>query len=210
MDRREYLQEENWHGTYYEFSLELGPTGNDALALDALRTLWSQPALRWPWRDRSGFDTERDDAIISLEEVPLYGCLNVADGNEVGCTSQLIRLDDDSDLLDFWVPIGMLELRFPMTYPLDSATNPWMTRFEERLARIAAAISGVAPFRLGVIGEEASGALPDELTAADCESGGFLVPPDLWANLSPKRKLVVLANGVAYVPFIGPHITYGT
>jgi hypothetical protein len=211
MDRREYLRDENWYGSFYEISLELGPTGNDRLALEALRALWSQPEIRGPWRERSDFDTERDDAVITTEEGCLYGCFTLDDGTEVGCMSHLIHIPGESDLLDLSIPTGMLELRFPISYPLDSATNPWMVQFEERLARIGAAIYGVAPFRLGLIGEEASAAPNSaaDLTADDCELGGFLVPLDLWVKLSPKRKPVLLANGVAYVPLQGPHITYG-
>ena len=210
MDRREYLSDENWYGSFYEMSLELGPTGNDLLALEALRALWSQPEVRGPWRNLSGFGTERDDAAITTEEVPLYGCFTLDNGTEVGCVSHLIRVPGESDWLDLSIPTGMLELCFSISYPLDSASNPWMVPFEERLARIGAAIYGVAPFRLGLIGEEASGSnSAADLTTEDCELGGYLVPPDLWVKLNPKRKPVILASDVAYVSLQGPHITYG-
>jgi hypothetical protein len=39
MDRLEYLRDENWYGSFYEIALELGPTGDDALAKQALRAL---------------------------------------------------------------------------------------------------------------------------------------------------------------------------
>src|SRR5262245_9921591 len=107
MDRHEYLLDENWYGSFYEISLELGPVGNDVLAMQALRALWSQPEVRGPWRERSDFDSEPDDAAIEIS----------------------------------------------ISYPLDTATNPWMVEFDERLARIGAAIYGMAPFRLGLIGE---------------------------------------------------------
>src|SRR5262249_19121655 len=153
MDRHEYLLDENWYGSFYEISLELGPVGNDALAMQALRALWSQPEVRGPWRERSDFDSEPDDAAIEIGKVHLYGCFILDDGSEVGCMSYLIRVDGKSDWLDLSIPTGMLERRVSISYPLDTATNPWMVEFDERLARIGAAIYGMAPFRLGLIGE---------------------------------------------------------
>lgn len=210
MDRHEYLRDENWYGSFYEISLELGPVGNDLLALQALRALWSQPEVRGPWRERSDYDSEPDDAAIEIGKVRLYGCFILDDGSEVGCMSHLIRVDGESDWLDLSIPTGMLERRFSISYPLDTTTNPWMAEFDERLARIGAAIYGVAPFRLGLIGEEASGASSAaELTAQDCERGGCLVPLSLWGKLAPKREPAMLAKEVAYVAYRGPHITYG-
>jgi hypothetical protein len=210
MDRLEYLRDENWYGSFYEISLELGPTGNDALAKQALRALWAQPEVRGPWRERSDFDSELDDAAITIDEVRLYGCFIMSDGSEVGCMSYLIRVEGESDWLDLSIPIGMLERRFSISYPLDMATNPWMAEFDERLARIGAAIYSETPFRLGLIGEEASGASSAaELTSQDCERGGFLVPLPLWGKLAPKRETVWLATELAYVAYRGPHITYG-
>jgi hypothetical protein len=174
MDRLEYLRDENWYGSFYEISLELGPTGNDALAKQALRALWAQPEVRGPWRERSDFDSELDDAAITIDEVRLYGCFIMSDGSEVGCMSYLIRVEGESDWLDLSIPIGMLERRFSISYPLDMATNPWMAEFDERLARIGAAIYSETPFRLGLIGEEASGASSAaELTSQDCEQGAI-------------------------------------
>jgi hypothetical protein len=104
----------------------------------------------------------------------------------------------------------MLELRFPVTYPLDRSTNTWLPELDRLLARIAAKIYEVAPFQLGLLGEEASGASSaGELTAADCERGGFLVPELLCHKLAPKRTPALMAGGTVYAPFIGTNITYG-
>jgi len=209
MDRHEYLRDENWYGSFYEISLELGPVGNDALAMQALRALWSQPEVRGPWRERSDFDSEPDDAAIEIGEGHLYGCFILDDGSEVGCISYLVRADGKSDWLDLAIPVGMLERRFSISYPLDTATNPWMVEFDERLARIGAAIYDVAPFRLGLIGEEASGVRSaSELTAQDCERGGFLVPLSLWGKLAPKREPAMLTKEIAYFAYLGGHITF--
>ena len=210
MERAEYLREENWSGSFYELSLELGPAGGDALAKRALEALWRQPELRGPWKERTAFDSTPDPALLSEEDASLAGVLTIDTNIAVGCASYLVRVEGESDWLDLSVPTGMLELRFPVRYPLDRTTNPWLTDLDRVLGRIAAKIYEVAPFRLGLLGEEASGAgSAGELTAADCERGGFIVPEPLWRKLAPKRVADFVAPGVVYAPFIGPHITYG-
>jgi hypothetical protein len=208
MDRGEYLSDESWSGSHYQLSLELGPPGNDVLAVQALRALWSQSGIRGPWRDRSSLGEARDDAALTPEGMHLYGCFALDDAVEVGCTSNLIR-DRDSDWLNLSIPVGMLGRRLPITYPLELETNPWTIAFDERLARIGAAIYGVTPFRLGLVGEEVSGACSaTELTSEYCERGGFLVPPALWATLAPKRTPILLENELVYVPPRGYWMAY--
>lgn len=210
MERAEYLREENWLGSFYEFSLELGPSGDDTLATRALAALWRQPELRGPWNERPAFSSVPDPTLLSPEHVRLYGVLALNRSTELGCMSHLVRIEGESDWLDLSIPTGMLELRFPVTYPLDRATNTWLPELDRLLARIAARIYEVAPFRLGLLGEEASGASSAvELTAADCERGGYLVPELLWHKLAPKRVPDLMGGGTVYAPFIGPHITYG-
>lgn len=210
MQRAEYLKDENWHGSYYEFSLELGPCGDDALATRALKTLWRQPELRGPWLERTRFSADPDQIIVDSQLGGLYGCLALDGGEDVGCISHLVRVETESDWLDLSIPTGMLELRFPVSYPLDTVTNPWLAAVDRVLVLIAAAVYAVAPFRLGLIGEEASGASSaGEVTAQDCERGGLLVPDELWRKFDPKRKGERLHPGLVYVPIVGPHITYG-
>jgi hypothetical protein len=133
MKRAEYLRDENWYGSFYEIAVELGPMGDDALAVQALHALWSQPEVRGPWRERTDFDFRSDVSGITINDVCLYGCLRISDDRDVGCMSHLIREESGADWLDLSVPLGMLEGRFPVSYPLDVAANPWMSDIEERL-----------------------------------------------------------------------------
>ena len=210
MKRAEYLKDENWRGSYYELALELGPYGDDALLRQALEALWRQPELRGPWRERSHFGRDPDQSVAVPGNAALYGCLALDTGECVGCVSHVVRVETESDWLDLSIPTGMLGLRFPVVYPLDLATSPWIATVDRVLVRIAAAIYAAAPFRLGLVGEEASGASSaGEVTAQECERGGFLVPDDLWRRLEPNRKGDRLPPGLVYVPLVGPHITYG-
>ncbi len=210
MKRSEYLREENWHGTHYELCFELGPTGDDALAIRALRGLWHFPQLRGPWAERSGFGSEVDEGVLTLAPASLYGCLRVDGETELGCNSYLIRVEGESDWLDLSIPVGMLELRFSVSDPLEINTNPWLGTLDSLLASIASHLFEKAPFRLAILGEEVSGIRSaDELTAEDCELGGFIMPDALWYRLQPRRTPERLSKDLVYAPFLGPHITYG-
>src|SRR5436309_2497717 len=125
MGRSEYLRDENWQGSFYELTLELGPCGGDALATRALQELWHRPELRGPWRERSLYGADPDSDPLSLEQISFYGCLTLDDGTELGCMSHLIRVEGESDWLDLSIPTGMLNLRFPVSYPLGVSTDGW-------------------------------------------------------------------------------------
>ncbi len=210
MERKEYLQEDRWRGSFYEISLELGPAGDDKCVDRALRALWSRPEVCGPWLDRSDVGAETVNVSAEVSYPRLYGSFVFDDGRDVGCMSHIIRVDGESDWLDFSIPTGMLEYRFKVLYPLDRATNPWMVDVDEALARVGSAIYDVVPYKLGILGEETSGAAcADELTALDCERVGFLVPASLWRRLKPKREAILISNELIYAPCLGPHITYG-
>jgi hypothetical protein len=121
--------------------------------------------------------------------------------------SYLIRADGEPDWLDLSIPTGMLHLRYPSTYPLDRLADPWEDQVDELFARIAASIYEVAPFQLGLIGEEASGTKSaTQLTKEDCERGGLLVPRSLWQRLAPNRSARELSSDLLHVP--PPDITF--
>jgi hypothetical protein len=207
MDRDTYLTEDSWHGSYFELALQIGPAGDDRVAEQALHALWRQPELRGPWLAKDEFGSE--PIAPSLSHYSLYGCLKFGDV-ELGCMSYFIREEPGSDWLDLSIPTGMFELAFPVSYPLDTQTNPWLAKVERVLATIGARIFEATPFELGLLGEEASGASSaSELSAVECERGGLLVPAPLWEALSPGRVPELIAPGLVYAPYAGPHISYG-
>jgi len=109
--------------------------------------------------------------------------------------------------LDLSIPCGLLQGLFDVSYPLDSATNPWMVELDDTLAELGSQVFRSVPFSLGVIGHEAGDAGPAErLTKAEIERGGLLVPRQLWQKLQPTRKAMWLRETLAYVPFDGPHL----
>jgi hypothetical protein len=207
MDRGACLTEDSWHGSYYELALQIGPAGDDRLAKQALHALWRQPELLGPWRAKEEFGSE--PIAPSLSHYSLAGCLKF-DDVELGCMSYFIREEPGSDWLDLSIPTGMFERAYRVSYPLDARTNPWLAEVERVLATIGARIFEVAPFKLGLLGEEASGASSaSELSAADCERGGLLVPLPLWEALTSGPAPELIAPGLVYAPYVGPHITFG-
>ncbi|WP_434045827.1 MULTISPECIES: hypothetical protein [Sorangium] len=207
MDRSTYLRKDFWRGSYFELALEIGPAGDDSRAKRALETLWQHPALLGPWERKDEFGS--DPMVPVLHHSPLLGCLRF-DDVELGCLSWFVREEAGSDWLDLSIPSGMLEAAYGLSYPLDAQTDPWLVRLERLLATIGARIFEVEPFQLGLLGEEASGASSaSELTVEECEQGGLLVPLQLWESYGSRRAPELIAPGLAFVPFFGPHITHG-
>lgn len=209
MKPADYMRSDNWHGSFYELSLELGPPGDNDRAVSALRAMWDLPELFGPWRGREAYGTAPIVPELDNECLSHYGLLSLGNEKRVGCMSFLIRCDD-ADWLDLSIPTGMLERAFPVTYPLDVETNGWLREVDDLLASVAARVYGRVPFLLGCLGEECSGCRrASELSRADCERGGFLVPAALYERLSPRRSPTPDTQDLNYLPYGGPHITFG-
>lgn len=185
MDRDTFVFDENWHGSYYELCIELGPTGDDKRLCTVLELIWSQPQLQGSWASRCDYNSgslpiECCDGVV----VPRYGIITLSPGVDTGCITLTVREPDGSDWLDLCIPTGMLELCFDLQYPLDYATNPWMYQVDKLLSEIAASVFREIPFHLGIIGEEASGVThAASITPDDCRYGPILLPDRLWNRL---------------------------
>jgi len=111
--------------------------------------------------------------------------------------SHVVREEDGSDWLDLCIPTGMLQLRFPVEYPLETHSNPWIHRLDDLYVAIASDVYSAAGFSLGLIGEEVSGELSSAtLTSAEWERGPLLLSESLWTRFSPKREHRRLDNGL--------------
>lgn len=206
MDLETFVADENWLGSYYELCLELGPTGDDERLANAVATLWSQPQLFGYWNDRVLYKQppspiEITDGFIS----PLYGIISLDCGQQLGCVTHAVRETDGSDWLDLCIPTGMLELVFDVRYPLEYQTNPWMRTIDRVLSRITEAMFRVCPFKLGIIGEEASGLTSAKsIAAADCRDSPFFFPESLWASLGLQREHRMTVPGLVSIGLPDP------
>jgi hypothetical protein len=192
-----FRNSDNWLGCYYELCLELGASSDDEVLLCALSAIWSQPQLQGPWIDRkrpgsrrSGFD------VVEGAVAPHYGVLTI-DGSEFGCVTHVVRETDGSDWLDLCVPSSMLQLAFDVRYPLNCEPNPWMATVDSVFLKIAASVFAECPYRLAIIGEEASGITnANSITTSDIKRGVFLLPDHLIELLGVKSQACRCTEGL--------------
>jgi hypothetical protein len=199
MDRHAYTSEDAWLGSYYELCLELGPAGDDTRLRDALDGLWSNPRLCGPWLERDHFG--RDRAAIDVRDLlrPLYGAIRIDEHITVGCVSHVVREDEGSDWVDLCIPTGMLELAFPVTYPIDRESNRWTFQLDRFLASVGADVFRLRRFELAVIGEEASGIVSSKtLSADDLRRRVLLLPIGRWHDHATSEP-IMLTDGLVGV-----------
>lgn len=207
-----YRVRENWHGSSLQVAIDLGPR-NDERLLHAFRAAWASPCLDGPLPSPGGDAAAALDGSLLEQEGSehTYGTFELPDGGRrLGCEVFAIR-DEQSDWLEVAIPTGMLELAFPVEYPLVAAANPWITDVEASLVEVADAVYRAVPFDLATIGEEVSGLFyagsvdpKFALTRDEVErGGGFLISPGMWQRLEPMAAHQSLASGLRWVPPTG-------
>lgn len=200
----DYLSMERWFGSYYELAIEFYPRGDDARLLRALAAMWASPLLRGPWpeREQLGRAPTPPQRLEVEGSNRLYGLLQLPGALSIGCLSLTVREEHGSDWLDFCLPTGMLQLAFPVRYPMKREDNPWLPAVDQVLLSMAERVYQASPFDMALIGEEASGQLrAQELTAVALARGGVLVPPSLTHQLGSSSAAVALPNGLHWFPW---------
>lgn len=210
MNHSSFVAHENWWGSFYELSMEYYPAGNDARLLAAMRALWSTPLLHGPLAGPSGEPDQAQQPVPAPVSIGaelgdlnrLYGVLALPGQRPLGCLSLTVREEQGSDWLDFCLPMGMLELAFPVVYPLLAPTNPWLAEIDRVFLTLAEAVHAAQPFDLALVGEEVSGdAYASQITAADVAKGGYLIPAGLMQRLQPDVPSVMLPSGLHWFPY---------
>jgi hypothetical protein len=204
MDARTFRTDENWHGSYYELCLELGPAGDNSRLLAALRSLWSHPMLAGFWTDRKSFGSAPSD--FQMDEnwvVPHYGVLTIGE-SQLGGVTHVVRETDGADWLDLCVPTGMLELVYDVAYPLYFESNAWINPLNALFVSLAVTLHERNPFRMAIIGEEASGLTDaDSITTDDISRGLFVIPEAIVESLGIRDTAVQCADGLFSVGLTG-------
>lgn len=207
MRNSDYIEPENWLGSFYELAMEYHPVGNDQRLLEGIRAAWASPYLSGPWSGH--YELEQPGYVADLLQPQglngLYGLLKITEQGSVGCTTLTVRETlgggEGSDWLDICIPTGMLSLVFPVRYPLEREHNPWLYQVDTVLRSIADAVYAKSAFDLAVIGEEASGTVRAiEVTREHLVRGGLLVPPSLGDRLGPDADAVNLPSGLMWFP----------
>lgn len=208
-----HFDRNDWAGSFYDLSVDLGRDEGGERLMKAVQAAWRSHILSGPWSTQE--DVSYPDRRLSVpsyippDDIPVYtATLTLSGGQVVGVVWTVIYGETNS--LDFGIPLGMLGRAFPLVYPLDLETNPWLAEVDSALIELAESVYSEVPFDLALIGEEAAGyATVDTLKTSDVEQGGVLISPSVSERLQPTRKPVVTATGLHWYSFIGPHITIG-
>lgn len=197
----DFLDDENWHGGYYELAIKLGPrTAAEATerVLGTLATIWDQSSLDGCYRDRWTAQAEQEripPAPTDLDHPESFnGVAELPGGRRVVCVSHVVRedVDDGHDWVDLCLPLGALSRadRRVGAYPFgdETSSRAWREPIDHWFIRIAEAVAAEHPFQLALIGHEVSG-MDWQFDGAPAEGEWvtYLVPtPTGLEVLSPK------------------------
>lgn len=207
VDAADFVDDENWHGGYYELAIDLGARSDadaDGRLVAALDAVWSDPALDGCYHDRrrsrSGQTAMSPHEASVDEPPPLYGVATLPIGATVVCATHVVREIGDEhraphDWLDLCLPTGAL-LRVDSRvggYPFGSEDSlPWRAPIDEWLVRVAEEVFRVAPFRAALIGFEVSGDPAadnlDHQPIPDDRWIGFVLPHDGGLRFFPANR----------------------
>ncbi len=156
-----FTHEETWYGGFYELALELGAPSDERL-LTALQALWAFLPLEGCYLDRHVEPSAQPRLTPSpalLQHTHLQGIAQLPNSCRVACGTCVIREEDGSDWLDFYLPLGALSGAYDLGgYPFDDRRHDhWQRPVDAWLARLGYHVFAAIPFELGLIGMEVSG-----------------------------------------------------
>ena len=215
MKQRAYADRDNWRGSFYEVGIEYPPGSDVERVMSASRALWRHPLLEGPMAGPYSDLPASTPAVLpaAIENMSrLYGLLHLPGNRAVGCLTMImtpgydpieVAVAEYATWVMLCIPTGMLSLAYPVEYPIDVATNPWIDEFEHALVDIAEGVYRAAPFDLAVIGEEATAVVDgaDALTGDMLNRGGYLASPQLAHKLKPRRTPEALPSGLLWFPW---------
>lgn len=177
----------NWLGSYYELGLEFdSATFDEQMRFHLLQAVWQDLPLLGIVEERNMFGQPWRSIDVALGNKPYYqcyGCIRLKNGRIVGCGSRFFQ--DGNDLwFVLYIPLGMLGLVYSVDYmqPITHEGNPWTIKVDEVLAPIGMRIYREVPFKLGVLGEEAS-VIPLEKLIARLANDSTLLIPETFFKL---------------------------
>ncbi|MFB7909753.1 MULTISPECIES: hypothetical protein [unclassified Kitasatospora] len=149
----------NWLGGFYELAIEVGPTGDDDRLAAALAAVWTAAGVEGCVTGRDAEPEEQPEAPCTLASLAgtghLQGRVRLPEGQLVVCGCMVVREEDGSDWLDFYVPTGALDAagvpaRAGLMSYRSAALDDW-------LAAVATEAHRTVSFPLALVGWEVSG-----------------------------------------------------
>jgi hypothetical protein len=173
-DPASFAVDENWRGGHYELAFELGLHHHedaDSRLLAALAVVWREPQLDGCYRQHT-IEPEDQPQLAPVpldiaEPGHLYGRATIPTGPTVVCGTFVSRQagrDDGVDWLGLYLPMGALAEADPRVggYPFERydagrpSSRTWREPIDDWFATIALRVHAVVPFRVALIGFEAS------------------------------------------------------
>jgi hypothetical protein len=175
---------EVWTGGFYELALEYDSGVTNGL-VNGLQQLWQLEGLEGCYLDRERDPSEQPRFEFEpslLASGHLLGVATLPGGSRIACGTCCVQEPAGSDWLVFYSPMSALGHAYPVGgFPFDRANHEsWRTSVDVWLADIGRRVFREAPFRIGLVGFETSGAInaADLVTAGipDRRHFGLLVP----------------------------------
>ena len=174
VDPTDFLDDENWHGGYYELAIDLGSRSatSDGRLTAALAVVGGDSRLNGWYADRwSPRDQQPRTATADLdlrEPSPLYGVARLpGDVGATVCAIHVIResaegTEPPHDWLDLCLPTGALGRADPRVgaYPFrgpEDESLTWRRPIDAWLFDVAARVFLASAFAMALIGHEVSG-----------------------------------------------------
>lgn len=179
---------ELYSGSHYELSIQYT---NVAHAVQALNALQAMPLFH----NKHDFAVSEQDlqALVKIWQSTLQ-----IDAHTFPCLISLVNAEDGTTFIDFAIPVNELSAVYDLHYPIDNATNPWLTNVHYVLLDLTERIYDIAPFSIAVIGEEVTGSFDAEhLTADDVERLTCILPTSLQQQLGIQHEGLPLSTKLA-------------
>jgi hypothetical protein len=174
-------------GGFYELSIEVG-TRDDGRLARAVDALWRAAGIYGCCADRTREPADQEAVPLTVGSVStsghLYGRLTLPGGAVSVCGALAIRMDDGTDWLNLYLPMGALARTDPRVggFPFGAEGGPsslsWRGPLDAWLADVGAQVYREVDFRRAIIGFETDDA---EIAAANGavsqrRSFGYLLP----------------------------------
>ena len=164
MTQRYFTEEGIWNGGHYELALEIGQSSDEQLR-QTLFVIWEHVLLEGCFPDRDKEPEEQQPvelSRISLESgLHLQGLAYLPGNYTVACGTCLIREENGSDWLVFYLPMASLSKAYDVAgYPFNvdpKSSLPWQITIDNWLSEIGRFVYSKSEYKLGLVGFEVSG-----------------------------------------------------
>lgn len=203
MTREEFIDQANWgeilEGKYYLPIYHLAITFTRGIKYpDAIKALWSHPALTGPWSDRASYMDPPD-----MKSHTLYGLFSLSDSETIGLYSDLIG--DIHDFLCLTISTPMLQKIGSIHEPFTPVNNPWLSIIESVFIEIAEIVYQCNPYDFAYLGDwtQYSTYIDGKLmyNYSLIEEGGCMISPELWDRLDLTTDYIDLPSGLRWIPY---------